>query len=63
MQVEAFLKIEPLQWSDSARALGRHTIQPYTHLMQRVDPKLLDALFEPPPAPVAELRPPGSGVR
>ena len=29
------------------RALGAHTIGEYRHLMQRVDPKLLDALFEP----------------
>jgi len=59
VQVEAFLQIEPLQWTDSARALGHHSIAPYTHLMQRVDPKLLEALFEPPPAPVVELPPPG----
>jgi methionyl-tRNA synthetase len=58
-QVESFLKIEPLQWADSARAMGAHTIGGYTHLMQRVDPKLLDALFEAPPAPVEELPPPG----
>ncbi len=59
VQVEAFLQIEPLQWTDSARALGHHTIAPYTHLMQRVDPKLLEALFEPPPEPAIELPPPG----
>jgi methionyl-tRNA synthetase len=58
-QVEAFLQIEPLQWADAARAMGAHTIGTYTHLMQRVDPKLLEALFEPPPAPVAVLPPPG----
>ncbi len=50
-KVEAFLKIEPLQWQDAARALGGHTIGTYQHLMQRVDTKLLDALFEPPAAP------------
>jgi methionyl-tRNA synthetase len=59
VQVEAFLQIEPLQWADSARALGHHTIAPYTHLMQRVDPKLLDALFEAPATPVIVLPPPG----
>ena len=58
-QVEAFLQIAPLEWADSARALGRHNIALYTHLMQRVDPKLLDALLEPPPAPVIALPPPG----
>jgi methionyl-tRNA synthetase len=58
-QVEAFLRIEPLQWADAARALGHHTIGEYRHLMQRVDPKLLDALFEAPDAPVVALPPPG----
>ncbi|MET0543250.1 MAG: methionine--tRNA ligase subunit beta, partial [Variovorax sp.] len=47
-KVEAFLKIEPLQWPDAARALGAgHAIDDYRHLMQRVDPALLDKLFEP----------------
>jgi methionyl-tRNA synthetase len=50
-QVEAFLKIEPLQWSDSARALGAHTIGAYQHLMQRVDLAKVEQLFEAPPAP------------
>ena len=60
-QVEAFLRIEPLQWADASRALGHHTIGPYQHLMQRVDPKLLDALFEAPAAAAtaAALPPPG----
>src|SRR5574337_508898 len=47
--VEAFLRVSPLQFDDAARALGHHTIGEYRHLMQRVDPKQLDALFEPPP--------------
>ncbi len=55
-QVEAFLKVEPLQFADADRALGAHTIGTYQHLMQRVDPKLLDALFEP---PVVEAPKPG----
>ncbi|HEY1092322.1 MAG TPA: methionine--tRNA ligase [Burkholderiaceae bacterium] len=50
-KVEAFLKVEPMQFADAARALGAHQIGAYEHLMQRVDPKLLEALFEPPPAP------------
>ncbi len=49
-QVEAFLKVEPLRWTDAARALGPHTIGDYKHLMQRVDPKQLDALFVAPEA-------------
>ena len=50
-QVEAFLNVEALDFSAAERNLGAHTIGSYTHLMQRVDPKLLDALFEPPAAP------------
>jgi len=50
-KVETFLKVEALQWHDAARAIGGHTIGAYQHLMQRVDTKLLDALFEPPAAP------------
>ena len=56
-KVEAFLKIEPLAWHDAARSIGGHTIGAYSHLMQRVDTKLLDALFEPP----AALAPPAPG--
>ncbi|HWP20949.1 MAG TPA: methionine--tRNA ligase [Burkholderiaceae bacterium] len=51
-QVEAFLQVEPLTFADATRALGVHAIGAYQHLMQRVDPKMLDALFEP-PAPEA----------
>ncbi len=57
-QVEAFLKVEPMTFADAGRRLGEHTIGAYNHLMQRVDPKLLDALFEP-PAPVVEKVVPG----
>jgi methionyl-tRNA synthetase len=51
-QVEAFLRVAPLQWHDASRALGAHTIGAYHHLMQRVDEKQLEALFEPPAAVV-----------
>jgi methionyl-tRNA synthetase len=47
-QVEAFLGVPPLQWHDATRALGAHRIGAYQHLMQRVDPKQLDALLTPP---------------
>jgi methionyl-tRNA synthetase len=58
--VEAFLKVEPLTFSDAGKLLGAgHTIGAYQHLMQRVDVKQLDALFEPPPVPVAEKILPG----
>ncbi len=46
-RVEAFLQLPPLQWADAQRALGHHRIGEYKHLMQRVDPKLMQALFEP----------------
>ncbi len=58
-EVEAFLNIAPLVSADVHRALGAHTIGDYQHLMQRVDPKLLDALFEPPAAAVVEQPKPG----
>ncbi|MFM2052396.1 MAG: hypothetical protein RL456_433 [Pseudomonadota bacterium] len=44
-QVEAFLQVEPLDFHAASRALGAHTIGTYQHLMQRVDPKLLEELF------------------
>jgi len=46
-QVEAFLRVEPLVFADAARAIGGHRIGEYRHLMQRIDPKAMDALFEP----------------
>jgi methionyl-tRNA synthetase len=51
-QVEGFLQVPALSFADVAGALGAHTIGAYTHLMQRVDTTLLDALFEPPPVPL-----------
>jgi methionyl-tRNA synthetase len=55
-QVEAFLRVAPLQFADAARALGGHTIGEYKHLMQRVDVQQFDALLAP---PVVEVPPPG----
>ncbi|WP_457336729.1 methionine--tRNA ligase [Rhizobacter sp. P5_C2] len=55
-QVEAFLRLEPMVFADAMRAIGGHTIGDYKHLMQRVDPALLDKLLEP---PVIALPPPG----
>jgi methionyl-tRNA synthetase len=56
-QVEAFMNLRPLTWHDARAPLADgHAINAYAHLMQRVDPKLLDALFElpaPPPAAAA----------
>jgi methionyl-tRNA synthetase len=61
--VEAFLKVAPMTFADAAQLLGAHTIGEYKHLMQRVDVKMLDALFEPPPAPVVELPKPGETTK
>jgi methionyl-tRNA synthetase len=48
-QAEAFLRTGPLTWADAARPLGAgHQVGTYQHLMQRVDTRQLDALFEPP---------------
>lgn len=57
-EVEGFLKTGPLSFADAAAGLGSgHAIGDYKHLLQRVDIKQLDALFEPPaqevPAPSA----------
>ena len=60
-RVEAFLQIEPLSWHDAARSIGGHRIGEYRHLMQRVDTKRLDALFEPPPAAEAAHEPAPGG--
>lgn len=56
-QVEGFLRSEPLVFADAARLLGEgHAISDYKHLMQRVDAKQIDQLFEP-PEPAAETTP------
>jgi methionyl-tRNA synthetase len=48
-QVEEFLNVKPLTFADAASSLGNgHVIGDYKHLMQRVDIKQLEALFEPP---------------
>ncbi|MEI7612711.1 MAG: methionine--tRNA ligase, partial [Betaproteobacteria bacterium] len=45
--VEAFLNIAPMTWSDAATPLpAGHTINTYSHLMTRIDPKLIAALVE-----------------
>ncbi|MFZ5573657.1 MAG: methionine--tRNA ligase [Pseudomonadota bacterium] len=58
-EVETFLAIEPLAWNDAQALFLRQKINPYTHLMTRIDPKAIDALIdanrqnlEPAPAPI-----------
>ncbi|RZJ26573.1 MAG: methionine--tRNA ligase [Haliea sp.] len=59
-QAEAFLQCPALDWSNAATPLGAgHTVGKYEHLMQRVDVKQLDALFEPPAEPEPEKTVPG----
>jgi methionyl-tRNA synthetase len=49
--VEDFLNIAPLQWSGILTPLPQnHQIKQYAHLMTRVEPKMLEALFEAPAA-------------
>jgi methionyl-tRNA synthetase len=65
-QVASFLACPPLAWTDAQQLLGAdHTIATYQHLMQRVDPTLLDQLLEPAPeapAATAEALPGGEAL-
>ena len=62
-QVETFLHIAPLTFLNAATPMGAgHTIGTYTHLMQRVDEKMLDDLFEPAPDTAPALVPGGEAV-
>jgi len=48
-QVSDWLGIDVRKWDSALVKLSAgHVIKPYSHLMQRVDVKQLDALFEPP---------------
>ena len=56
-QVESLFQTPDLNWDD----LGARpkSVSPFHHLMQRVDPKQLEALFEAPAAPEPEKLTPG----
>ena len=58
-QVEQFLDVAPFTYADLERRLGAHTIRPYSHLMQRVTPELLDQLMAPPAEAAPEPVVPG----
>ena len=46
---------DAFDWKSAAKPMkDGHEIKPYKHLMARVDPKLIDALLEPPPIDVAK---------
>jgi len=52
--VESFLGVPPLAWQDAGTLLpAGHTIQPYRHLMTRIDPKQVQALFDAESTPAA----------
>src|SRR6516225_5107733 len=58
---EKFLKIVPQAWADIPKQLAKdHAINAYSHLLTRVDPKQIDALFELSPAPSPQS-PPSDG--
>ncbi|KQT43482.1 MULTISPECIES: methionine--tRNA ligase [unclassified Methylophilus] len=42
--VEAFFDVEPLQWADAAFGLGSQTIQPYSHMVTRLEGKQIEAM-------------------
>ncbi|HEX7606802.1 MAG TPA: methionine--tRNA ligase [Usitatibacter sp.] len=53
-EVEEFLALKPLAWEDVGTPLKTgHKVQPYRHLVSRIDSKQIDELLEPP----AEAKP------
>jgi methionyl-tRNA synthetase len=62
-QVEAFLNVAPFTFAGAQSLLGAgHTINAYQHLMQRVDIKQLESLFEAPEPVVPALIPGGEEI-
>ena len=62
-QVEAFLNVAPFSFAKAQQLLGAgHTINAYQHLMQRVTPEQLDALFEPPAVVEEKVMPGGEEI-
>ena len=54
-QVETLLNIAPLGWEDISHPLpDQHRVNPYSHLMTRVDPAMLEALFDAPEETLTE---------
>ena len=62
-QVEGFLNIQALNFAAAQQPLGAgHAIGTYQHLMQRVDPQMLDDLFTPAVEEVPAVLPGGEAV-
>ncbi len=56
-EVEAFLNIAPLQWQDIDTLLIGHTINPYRHLVKRIEQKQIDAMVEASAATLQQTKP------
>ncbi|MBU3739420.1 MAG: methionine--tRNA ligase [Rhodoferax sp.] len=62
-QVETFLNVAPFTFVQAQNLLGAgHAINAYQHLMQRVDVKQLEALFEVPEPVVEKILPGGEEI-
>ncbi len=62
-QVEIFLNVSPFTFAQAQTLLSSgHSINAYQHLMQRVDTKQLDALFEAPEPVMPALIPGGEPI-
>jgi methionyl-tRNA synthetase len=44
--VEAFLNVQPFTWADVTQGLGAQTIQPYSHMVTRLEGKQIEAMVE-----------------
>ena len=61
--VEIFLNVPPMTFTNASIPMGAgHQIGEYKHLMQRVTPEQLDALFEPPAPTEVKLIPGGEEI-
>ncbi|MCE3268468.1 MAG: methionine--tRNA ligase [Burkholderiales bacterium] len=45
-KIEEFLNISPLMWSDLNSSLCNHAIKPYSHLISRIEPKMIENMLE-----------------
>jgi methionyl-tRNA synthetase len=62
-QVETFLNVTSFSFDQAQHLLGAgHTINAYQHLMQRVTPEQLEALFEPPAVVEEKVIPGGEEI-
>ncbi|MBY0571461.1 MAG: methionine--tRNA ligase subunit beta [Burkholderiaceae bacterium] len=63
-EVEKLLNISPLSWADMKTIISsQHSVNEYTHLMQRVDPKIFDQLFDAPTVPASAVTAPATSAK